>query len=976
MKTSRRTSKPPLGAFAAALALSLALPGFAAAATFTVNSTADTVDANPGDGTCADSTGACTLRAAVMEANALAGADTINLTQINSSGSPITLSIHGADESYVVGKSGKATVSLTHDASIGDLNLTDSVVILGAGSGKTIIQWSAGDQAEHVADRIFHVEAVNSDVTVTITGVTLRNGFTPAVFDIPEPDSLVLAPVAKIWRFKRDGGCLAVGPSALTGQFDPTDPNSDGQQVNTGPDSGFAVESVTLNDVRVLDCISGNNGGGIYSTSELTVNSSIISGNTAVWRGGGIYNSGPLTLNQTTVGQVINNANFGSNSAEQGGGIYDTGLHTATINASALAGNVAAYGGGMAAVSTDVDDFVNSSVVGNVAHISGAGVRSDGDVNFTNSTVAGNAVVPLLSLVPPPPATPVAGLEPYDTGAFTYVNTIISNNSLVGETPVLSNCGYTGSGPDTKHLMSSGHNLEDSGSCNLNQAGDLIDTDPKLGPLAGNGGPTQTMAIGQNSPALDAGDNGVCPNNDQRGELRPADGNLDGTFICDIGAFEYFAETADLHIQNAMAPDQVYTGESFTISVQAHNDPAASGTATGVVITTSALPADFTLTSAKFSIGGVSGSTDCSVTGGVVTCNVGDLLVGELATLVITGSASAPGSMTVTATVSDTAPTDPVPTNNTDSVRINVLGQSDMGITASGPSATVDSGSDISMTFAAHNYGSDTAHDARIAIFLPDGLLYKSVNISDGDCSYSSGDNSVLCTIGTMASGTTVSGTLTATVDGNGSAVTLFAVTADELDTDALNNQDAVLTVTGGGTGPASGVADLAIKLEFENVRIYEHSTELITVTVTNLGPSTPTRVLADVLVPEALMWESASPGSNCAPSGLLRSPHGTLVVVSCTWSGLTVGESKTAQFSLTDSSIGTFPITAVVTSELSDPATQNNKATDTIVTYKNSGGGCAFRPNSPFDPTLPALFVASMLGLAIRNRTRAAGRH
>ena len=59
------------------LVLALAVP--AQAAVFTVDSTVDSVDSNPGDGICADGTGACTLRAAVMETNALAGEDRINL---------------------------------------------------------------------------------------------------------------------------------------------------------------------------------------------------------------------------------------------------------------------------------------------------------------------------------------------------------------------------------------------------------------------------------------------------------------------------------------------------------------------------------------------------------------------------------------------------------------------------------------------------------------------------------------------------------------------------------------------------------------------------------------------------------------------------------------------------------------------------------------------------------------------------------
>src|SRR5262249_4471441 len=56
-----------------AIGLAVLLPVAAQAAQFAVNSTADAVDAAPGDGTCATSTGVCTLRAAIQEANALTG---------------------------------------------------------------------------------------------------------------------------------------------------------------------------------------------------------------------------------------------------------------------------------------------------------------------------------------------------------------------------------------------------------------------------------------------------------------------------------------------------------------------------------------------------------------------------------------------------------------------------------------------------------------------------------------------------------------------------------------------------------------------------------------------------------------------------------------------------------------------------------------------------------------------------------------
>ncbi|MBI3881173.1 MAG: hypothetical protein HY301_14060 [Verrucomicrobia bacterium] len=61
--------------------------------------------------------------------------------------------------------------------------------------------------------------------------------------------------------------------------------------------------------------------------------------------------------------------------------------------------------------------------------------------------------------------------------------------------------------------------------------GDLVGTDPRLGPLADNGGPTPTCALLFGSPAIDVGDDSLT-GTDQRGFLR-----LSGPHV-DIGAFE------------------------------------------------------------------------------------------------------------------------------------------------------------------------------------------------------------------------------------------------------------------------------------------------------------------------------------------------------------------------------------------------------------------------------------------------------
>lgn len=216
--------KPKLNRLSLRTAVYLAISPFliftptlpSSAATFAVDSTSDSVDVNPGDGTCLDGTGNCTLRAAVMESNALAGTDTIDLSGINDPNSPVILTIQGADETYAPATGSGYEAVATHDSSIGDLNITDSTNVVGAGSGQTIVEWAAADQTAGTADRIFHVEAVTANITVTISGLTVMNGYTPPVVDIETTGD------GKIWQFKRHGGAIALGVSAATNLLDPT----------------------------------------------------------------------------------------------------------------------------------------------------------------------------------------------------------------------------------------------------------------------------------------------------------------------------------------------------------------------------------------------------------------------------------------------------------------------------------------------------------------------------------------------------------------------------------------------------------------------------------------------------------------------------------------------------------------------------------------------------------------------------------
>jgi trimeric autotransporter adhesin len=135
--------------------LALLGPGQPAhAATFTVNSTADEPDAFPGDGRCFSTpSGACTLRAAIMEANALTGADTINLPA-----STYTLTRARITEDFETN---------------GDLDITADLTIAGEGAGGTTVDGNAAAMNDRVFD-------IRNGVNVTISGVTIRNGTLPS----------------------------------------------------------------------------------------------------------------------------------------------------------------------------------------------------------------------------------------------------------------------------------------------------------------------------------------------------------------------------------------------------------------------------------------------------------------------------------------------------------------------------------------------------------------------------------------------------------------------------------------------------------------------------------------------------------------------------------------------------------------------------------------------------------------------------
>src|SRR6185312_12165178 len=108
----------------------------------------------------------------------------------------------------------------------------------------------------------------------------------------------------------------------------------------------------------------------------------------------------------------------------------------------------------------------------------GGAINSQGANLISNLTIAGNS-------------TNLAGGAIFTFVGANLKNTIVADNAA---TPA-GNCAGAGT------FASMGFNLESTNTCHLNATGDLVNTEPGLGPVQNNGGPTPTQALPPGSPA-------------------------------------------------------------------------------------------------------------------------------------------------------------------------------------------------------------------------------------------------------------------------------------------------------------------------------------------------------------------------------------------------------------------------------------------------------------------------------------------
>jgi hypothetical protein len=351
--------------------------------------------------------------------------------------------------------------------------------------------------------------------------------------------------------------------------------------------------AVTITAGTIADNFAATTGGGFSDENNglgtLSVSNSLFIDNSAIGNGGAIFVSGPTA-------SLLNTSIQENTAGGNGGGLVDSGI-TLTINNSTFSGNTANGSGGAIELETTGtlssrstitnSTLANNSALNNAGGTNGGGIDASatftGDLVLLNDTITGNFADNGGGVF-------FNGLS----GTFAAQNTIFARN-------VASAVGADANNPSGSFMDHGGNLIGISGAGSGNtgffagttQSGTVANPlDPQLGPLQNNGGPTVgsparpgtlgTEVPSAGGPAIDKGVASGAPTADERGYLRPEEGNGD---LPDVGAVE-FLTSQERFVQALYLDELGRPGSKAELDnwVSVLNGPGgANAVATGIV---------------------------------------------------------------------------------------------------------------------------------------------------------------------------------------------------------------------------------------------------------------------------------------------------------------------------------------------------------------------------------------------------------
>jgi CSLREA domain-containing protein len=516
--------------------------------------------------------GLCSLREAIDSANR-------NLASGAVSGECAAGSSSGSDLIDLTGLTGTMNIGGPF------VDITTDMIINGPGSSLLTIRRNSFNSF-----RLFNITSGN----VGLSGITVRDGRTQ--------DGTALSEGGGI----RNLGTLTMTDVTVTANRTATGQSGSNFQPGSNGGGIYNQGVLTMTHCSVTANTTGNtgingssavgagggDGGGISNAATLIMTDCVVSGNLTGFgtlsvgngRGGGIYNTGTLMLTNTS---VTNNSTSNSinDTGGSGAGIYNSGnatLTSSTISNNSTHTSSGAFGTGAGIFNQGGLTILASTVSNNTTNSLGGGIDSENNamLKMVNSTISGNT------------AQTGGGLVDHNTVLLSLTNCTLTNNSPNGATVTTAQtsarntiiAGNGGSFDVAGNLTSQGHNLigKSDGTNGFTNGvnNDQVGTsgsplNPLLGPLANNGGPSETHALLAGSPALNNGDACVTmgshcndPNipeltTDQRGFNRIVTN-------VDIGAYEVQPTLANLPDASTNEDTQVFVpfdgGDTSTIT--------------------------------------------------------------------------------------------------------------------------------------------------------------------------------------------------------------------------------------------------------------------------------------------------------------------------------------------------------------------------------------------------------------------------